>query len=140
MWSNKVAVEMDLEQLIYLVHEHFDNAESFFKVNLECLENRVGSMRSCFVTDREYKEFRSKARYSVENLPPKLRARYESTSAKYRAGERLIVDFCDILGLDFQELFQMARLVRKWEARRDWQLCFPFRSNGEAMLEFIKKD
>lgn len=53
--------------------------------------------------------------------------------------DRQLSNICDILRADWRRLQTIARLTRKWEEKRNWQLCFPAEAHAEKILAYIAK-
>jgi len=121
---------INIEKLIWIVLEHFNNTDRFQRIRLECLKEQTG----------HYGKFSIVRKYiNVDHLEGTKLSRFIDASVKSEAGERVIADFCEALGFDLQRLFYIARKVRQWESDRSWVRCFPFEKNTVAILNFIKK-
>ena len=54
-------------------------------------------------------------------------------------GARAISEFCIILNIDCDKLYQLVKAIIKWHEKREWMACFPFtEKNNATILEYIQ--
>ena len=51
--------------------------------------------------------------------------------------DKAVATLCDVLGIDYKKLNTLARMVKKWEEKRNWQLCFPFDKSEKQIIEYL---
>jgi hypothetical protein len=125
-------MKMNLENLLHMVLEHFGNTESYHKIRLECWEKLYGDMRKYGATPKNHSLY-------PEHLESKDAYNFSRAYAKSDYVENAIWDFCNILGIDKQKLYKMARAFKKWHDDREWLVSFPFTDkNTEAILGYIQ--
>lgn len=103
-------MKINIERLIGAVQEAFDNEQAY---------------QLCFVTKKWYEmdeTERAHANWCERN-------QHGSTNEMY--------DLCAILNIDSSKLYTIARLARKWEQKRKWELCFPAESHKEAIIKYL---
>lgn len=68
----------------------------------------------------------------------------EISKTNYRVSaheaETKIMNFAEILNFDIINLYRIARLIRNWEQKRDWQRCFPIDENYDSIVEYLMKE
>ena len=96
-------MKVNLENLVYMVLEHFDDVKEYYRI-------KEGGDASSFTRVHE----------------------------RMQRGERAMWDFCNILGIDQQKLYNVTKGIRKWHEKRGWQVYFPFGRNSKAILEYLK--
>ena len=125
-------MNINLENLFYMVHEHFEDTKEYHKIRLECWEKQNGSLRKIGITPKNYPLY-------VDRLEGKDACKFAKACERSERGERSISSFCEILGIDHQKLYGFVRGVLKWHEKREWQFCFPFTGkNNDAILKYIK--
>lgn len=125
-------MNINLENLFYMVREHLENVADYHRVRLECWENQNGHLIKIGVTPKNYSLY-------VDNLKGKEALDFAKAYERSECGERVIRDFCEILGIDQQKLYGMVKAITKWHDKREWQVCFPFTDkNNKIILEYIQ--
>jgi len=125
-------MKMNLENLFYMVLEHFEDTERYHKVRLECWEKQNGQLRKIGCTPKNHPIY-------VDHLKDRDAYNFARANERAECGERAISDFCRILGVDQQKLYYMVRAIKKWHEKREWQTCFPFtEKNSQAILEYVQ--
>ena len=125
-------MKMNLENLYYMVMEHFDNTANYHKIRLECWEKQNGHMRKWGATPKTTTLY-------VDHLKDKDASKFARAHERSECGERAIWEFCNILGIDQHKLYSVVKGIKKWHEARDWQACFPFTDkNNEIILGYIK--
>jgi hypothetical protein len=104
-------MKINVERLISVVQEFFDNYESYEKYCKIPYSKRDESWKS----DYRYYE----RNYEVRNY--------------------CLSDLCEILNFDRTRLECIAKLVRRWESRHGWQKCFPIKEHGDKIISYISK-
>lgn len=79
-------------------------------------------------------------RYYIEahKYPPHKEIMWHERNSHH--AENFVCDISTIMGLDIDRLYAMARAVRKWEMKHDWNRCFPIEENKEAILRYLEAD
>ena len=125
-------MKMNLENLFYMVQEHFENTKDYHRIRLECWENQNGHLRKIGCTPQNCLLY-------VDHLESKYAYKFAKANERSERGERAISDFCDILSIDREKLYYIVRAIIKWHDKREWQVCFPFTDkNSTAILEYIQ--
>ena len=125
-------MKMNLENLIYMVIEHFDNTKEYHKVRLECWEKQNGHRRKWGASPKTTVLY-------IDHLESTDVSKYTRAYERSNCGERAIWDFCNILGIDQQKLYNVVRGINKWHEKREWQFCFPFNDkNSKAIIKYIQ--
>ena len=125
-------MKINLENLFYTVKEHLDNTQEYHRVRLECWEKQNGHLRKMGMTPRNCTLY-------VDHLKDKDALNFAKAYERSERGERIISDFCDVLGIDREKLYHIVRAIIKWHDKRDWQICFPFSDrNSKIILEYIQ--
>lgn len=125
-------MKINLENLFYMVREHFENVADYHRIRLECWEKQNGQLRKIGITPKNCSLY-------VDHLEGKDASKFAKANERSECGERAIRDFCDILGIEQQKLYGMVKAINKWHGKRDWQVCFPFTDrNNKSILEYIQ--
>jgi len=118
---------MNLENLFYVVHEHFQNTAEYHKIRLQCWEKTHGELRKIGITPKNYPLY-------VDRLNAEDSRKFTQANERSECTERIIWEFCKILGIDQQKLYGMVRDFIKWHEKRDWQVCFQFTDKHNKMI------
>ena len=51
--------------------------------------------------------------------------------------DKAVGTLCDVLGINYKKLNTIARMVKKWEEKRNWELCFPFDKCEKQIIEYL---
>jgi hypothetical protein len=125
-------MKMNLENLFYTVQEHFENTRDYHRIRLECWENQNGQLRKIGCTPKNCSLY-------VDHLESKDAYKFAKAYERSERGERAISDFCDILDIDREKLYNIVKAIIKWHDKREWQVCFPFTDkNSKTILEYIQ--
>jgi len=125
-------MKMNLENLFYMVKEHFENIERYHRIRLECWEKQNGQLRKIGCTPKNCSLY-------VDHLKGEDATKFAKACERQECGERAIWEFCNILGIDQQKLYCMVRAINKWHEDRQWMVCFPFTDkNNKAILDYIQ--
>jgi hypothetical protein len=125
-------MNLNLENLIYMVQEHLENVREYHKVRLECWETQNGELRKIGCTPKNTSLY-------VDHLKGNEARNFAKYYERSECGERAISDFCNILSIDKTKLYHIAKSIFKWHEKRDWQVCFPYtEKNTKIILEYIK--
>ena len=125
-------MNINLENLIYMVQEYLDNVNEYHRVRLECWEHQNGQLRKIGCTPKNCSLY-------VDHLQGEDARNFTKHYERSECGWRAISDFCDILGIDRERLFHISKAIKKWHEKRDWQVCFPFTDrNSKTILEYIQ--
>jgi hypothetical protein len=103
-------LKINVDRLIGVAQEHFDNEETLNKKAKE---------------KPWYKRSEAEQAY------------LKHYSTLQDAGNRQISNICEILGIDWQKLYTIARIARKWERKRKWQYCFPVEEHKQKIMEYF---
>jgi hypothetical protein len=126
------AMKMNLENLIYMVQEHLEDAKYYHRVRLECWEKQNGQLRKIGCTSKNHPLY-------VDHLKGEDAAKFAKYYERSKCGWKAISDFCDILGIDRGKLYYITRAIQRWHEKRDWQVCFPFTErNNKTILEYLQ--
>lgn len=103
-------VNINIDSLIWVARNYFDNVETLSK--------------------------------KVKEKPYYKKTEAEQTFIKHYstiqdAGNREISNICEILGIDWQKLYTIARLARKWEQKQNWQRCFPANEHKQLIIKYL---
>ena len=124
-------MKINLEYLFYMIMEHFDNVAEFHKVRLECWEKQNGKLRKFGCTPKNCLLY-------IDHLKGHDAYNFAKASERAEHGERVIFEFCRVLGIDQQKLYHMVRGINKWHVKRDWHVCFPFtEKNCTAIIGYM---
>jgi hypothetical protein len=104
-------MNVDVNMLIGVVREAFDEVESYYK--------------------------KAKNHQKWYSMSAHEKTYYERN---YQHAEDEISNLCRILRADISRLYTISRLARKWEKKRNWQLCFPAEELAGKILDYIAKD
>jgi hypothetical protein len=107
--EDNVEVKINVERLIGAVQEHFQNVMA---LKMAC--------------KKPYWKW-----------TPEERDTYNRHERDERGSNNAVGDLAAILGTDWQRLFTIARLARKWEQKRNWQYCFPAQDNAKKIIEWL---
>lgn len=118
---------MNLENLFYMVYEHFQNTEEYHKIRLQCWEKHYGELRKIGITPKNTPLY-------INSLNAEDSRTFTKANERSECTERTIWEFCKILGIDQQKLYGMVRDFIKWHEKRDWQVCFPFTDRHNKMI------
>jgi len=125
-------ININLENLFYMVMEHFENTESYHKIRLACWEKQNGQLRKLGLSPKNCPLY-------VDLLKGRDAHDFARACERAEHGERVMSGFCAMLGIDRQKLYCMVRAVKKWHDARGWQVCFPFsESNTKAILGYVR--
>jgi hypothetical protein len=125
-------MNMNLENLFYMVKEHLENTQEYHRVRLECWEKQNGDLRKIGMSPRNCTLY-------VDHSKDKDAVNFAKAYERSERGERVISDFCDVLGIDRDKLYGIVKGIIKWHDKRDWLVCFPFTDkNNKTILEYIK--
>jgi len=105
-------MKINLERLISAVQEHFDNEQSY---RLECKKKDWW---------KRTQEEKNSVMWHERNL---------------HGSSNEVSDLCAILNIDWQKLYTIARLARKWEQKHNWQYCFPAQEHEQRIIEYLAK-
>lgn len=94
-------------------------------VNIEVLVNEV--------TNRMY-SMESYYKSAAKHFPDNDSTWYERN---YTAAWTFIWDVATILNTDTEKLYSIARSVRKWEEKHEWELCFPYKNHEEVIIKYL---
>jgi hypothetical protein len=127
-------MKINLENLFYMVYEHFGNVAEYHKIRLECWEKQNGHLRKIGMKPQNYSLY-------VEYLDGKDAYRFSKAWERSECMERNISEFCAILGIDMRKLYGLVRGIIKWHEKREWQLCFPFTDkNNDVILSYLSAE
>ena len=101
------------------------------KINVDRL---IGAVREQFEREQSYAMACKKPYWK---WTPDEKETYTRCDRERYAGNNGISDLAAILGTDWQRLYTIARLARKWEQKRKWQYCFPAQDNAKKILEWL---
>ena len=125
-------MNMNLENLFYMVLDHFENTRDYHRVRLECWEKHNGELRKIGCTPKNYPLY-------VDHSKDHDAYNFAKANERAECGERAISDFCRILGIDQQKLYHMVKIINKWHEKRQWQVCFPFTErNSSNILKYLQ--
>ena len=125
-------MKMNLENLFYLVKEQLENTQDYHRIRLECWEKQNGHLRNLGITPKTCTLY-------VDHLEGKDAYKFAKAYERSECGERTISDFCEILGIDREKLYNVVKGIIKWHDKRQWQICFPFTDkNNKVILEYIQ--
>ena len=120
-------IKIDLESLFYMVDEHFRNTKEYHKIRLKCLEKQ--SRRRCFEEKILY----------VEYLESNDVHDFARTWERAKCEERMIWDFCRILGINRERLYCIVRVIKKWYKKSNWERSFPFtEKESENIIKYLQ--
>jgi len=123
---------MNLENLFYMVYEHFQTTERYHEIRLECWEKQNGKLRKIGVSPKNYPLY-------VDHLEGEEAVNFATAYERSESEERVISDFCRIIGIDQQKLYSMVRDFIKWHEKREWRECFPFTDkSNKAILNYLQ--
>jgi hypothetical protein len=103
-------VKINIERLIGVVQESFDNEQSY---RLECKK----------------KSYWQRTQAEKDMVVWHERNCYNSVNA--------VGDLAAILSVESNKLYMLARIARKWEQKRKWQYCFPAQDNAKKIIEWL---
>lgn len=106
-------MRINLERLIGAVQESFDNTSNY---------------RLCFVAKKWYQ------------MDEKEQAHANWCERNEHGSNNEVSDLCAILNMDCNKLYAIARLVRKWEQKHNWEKCFPAQEHEQKILEYLASD
>lgn len=106
-------MKINLERLIGVVQESFDNTSSY---------------RLCFVNKKWYQ------------MDEKERAHANWCERNEHGSSNEMYDLCRILDIDCNRLYTIARLARRWEQKHNWERCFPVQDHKEQILKYLASD
>ena len=125
-------MNINLENLFYMVMEHLDNTNSYHRARLECWENQNGELRKIGCTPKNHPLY-------VDHLKGEEAVKFAKAYERADCGERAISGFCLILGLDNQKLYHLVKAIRKWRDKKTWQIRFPFtEKNNSTILSYLQ--
>ena len=125
-------MKINLENLFYMVQEHFEDTHNYHRVRLECWEKQNRQLRKIGCTPKNCSLY-------VDHLDGNEARKFAKYYERSDCGERAISDFCNILGIDKQKLYHVVKGIIKWHDKREWQVCFPFTDkNNKTILEYIQ--
>ena len=125
-------MNINLENLFYMVNQHLDNTSDYHRVRLECWEKQNGQLRKIGCTPKNCSLY-------VDHLKGEDAINFTRYNERVNCGERAISDLCDMLGIDEHKLYGMVKAIKKWHDKREWQVCFPFTErNSKTILEYIQ--
>jgi len=125
-------MKINLENLFYMVHNHFEDTNEYHRIRLKCWEKQNGELRKIGCTPKNCTLY-------VDHLKGDDARNFTKYYERVNCGDRAITDFCDILGIDKTKLYDMVKAIKKWHDKRDWQVCFPFtEKNNKTILEYIQ--
>ena len=125
-------MNINLENLFYMVKEHLENTQEYHRVRLECWEKQNGHMRKFGATPKNISLY-------VDHLEGKDAYKFAKANERSECGDRAISDFCDVLGIDKHKLYNIVKAIIKWHDKREWRIGFPFTDkNSKAILEYIQ--
>lgn len=102
------------------------------KINVERL---IGAVQESFDSERDYRLECKKKDWWKRTTDEQMNVlRYERDH--YNKSNE-VSDLCTILGMDWRKLNTIARLARKWEQKRKWQLCFPAQDHEKKIMEYL---
>jgi len=103
-------VKINVDSLIWAVRNHFDNVQNYAVESKKTLWYKRTAEQQMNIIRRERDE---------------------------RGSQNEVSNLASILGTDWQRLYTLARLARKWEQKRKWQYCFPAKDNAKKILEWL---
>lgn len=103
-------MKINIDRLIGVVQEHFDNEQSYI---LECKKKEWFRRTQ---TEKDAVNWHERNQHGTSNE---------------------VTDICAILNISTDKLYTMARLARKWEKKHNWELCFPAEPHKEAILRYL---
>ena len=118
---------MNLENLFYMVYDHFQNTQDYHRIRLQCWEKQNGKLRKIGITPKKYPLY-------IDHLNAEDSRNFTRAKERADSTERTISEFCNILGIDQQKLYGMVRGFIKWHNKREWQVCFPFTDKHNKMI------
>lgn len=125
-------MNINFENLFYMVQGHFENTNEYHRIRLECWENQNGKLRKIGMTPKNCSLY-------IDHLDKKDSYRFAKAYERDDCGERDISDFCDILGIDKEKLYSIVKVIIKWHDKIEWRVCFPFEKYSEMILSYISK-
>jgi len=105
-------VKIDVDRLLWMVRNYFDTYQAYKMVCKKPSWRWTQSEKETYIK-RDREEY---------------------------CGRNAIDEVAAILSLDSSKLFNMARIARKWEQKRNWQYSFPTNEASKIILEYLKKD
>lgn len=105
-------MKINIERLIGVVQESFDNNQSY---RLEC----------------QKKPYWRRTQAEKDSVAWHERNQHGSSNE--------VRDLCEILNIDINNLYTIARLARKWDQKRKWQKCFPAQDHEQQILKYFEK-
>ena len=125
-------MNINLENLFYMVLEHLENTQRYHRIRLECWEKQNGELRKIGCTPKNHTLY-------VDHLQGEDARNFTRAYERAECGERAISEFCTILNIDNSKLYHMVRAIKKWHDKRDWQVCFPFtEKNNNVILHYLQ--
>jgi hypothetical protein len=104
-------MKINVERLIGAMQEHFDNVQSY-------------------TTECKKKDWWRRTQEERERVSWYERNEHGSSNE--------VTDICAILNIDINKLYQIARITRNWEKKRNWQFCFPISGHEEQILKYLE--
>jgi len=121
-----------MENLYYMVLEHFDNTNSYHRIRLECWEKQNSELRKIGCTPKNHSLY-------VDHLQGDESLNFTRAYERAECGERAISNFCTVLNIDRDKLYHLVKSIRKWHDKRNWQVCFPFtEKNNRTILNYLQ--
>ena len=123
-------IKIDLESLFYMADEHFENTKAYHEVRLKCLEKQNKHLRNV-VAPKE------KTLY-IDCLKGNDAHNFATARERSKCGERMIWDFCRILGINRERLYCIVRVIKKWYKKRNWEGSFPFTDKEKSIIRYLQ--
>lgn len=102
------------------------------KVNLDYL---IGSVQDRFYAIDDYHQ----KYHGYSWIPNVNRLDYERYERDAYLGRLYIIDLCRALRFNINHMYALARAIRKWEERHNWERCFPVEEHAEQILCYLQE-
>lgn len=102
------------------------------------VDRLIGVAQEALNNERDY-IYESRKKPQWKWTPEEERHIHYCERANYY-GHNAVSDLCQILCIDSDKLYLIARLARKWEQAHKWERCFPAADNNQKIIDYLQKD